>query len=92
MGYDNPLPPHIPILLATLASLKRVEIHSFVLLKKNGDDGENPLLLNTLDLGKWTQIFEVAYSKTPKLGLVRLEEMHEILVDLIVQKKSPSRE
>jgi len=91
LGYNLPLPPPIPIIQATLASLKPVEIHAFIqetdaaTIKNNGEDGELPLILSTLDLSQWTRVFEVANSKTPEQGLIRLKELHSALEDIISQ-------
>jgi len=91
MGYQSPLPPPIPIIQATLASLKPTEIHAFIqatdfeTIKINGEEGELPLILTTLDLSQWTRVFEVANGKTPEQGLIRLKELHSCLDALISQ-------
>lgn len=75
----------------TSRCLKPAEIHAYIqetdseTIKTNGDEGELPPILSTLDLSQWIRVFEVANGKTPEQGLIRLKELHSVLGDLIPQ-------
>lgn len=90
VGYGDPLPAPSPAVQATLASLRSMEIHSFIqeqdkaALLDCDDDGEHaPLLLATLDLSQWTLILNLTICESPEKALAQLQVAHAQLAEML---------
>jgi len=86
LGYEENLPAPIAAVQVTLAAMKAPQIHEYIQTKdteslsSSTEDGEQLLLLTTLDLSQWTRIFEFANNeKTLPTALKRLQEYHVAL-------------
>lgn len=86
LGFKEPLPAPSPIVQVTIAGMPE-EIHRYIqttylsTMDATPEDGESLLLLNVLDLGHWSRIFEIASSDVPA-ALARLEDAANRLEDL----------